>query len=99
MVGNVENVGVSVYGVLDWEENVEMFFVKEKFDILVIEKGYFVVGICEERKEIFFELVVLKNFWVLVFVNILKVVEWVFNFFSDIIEEGVGDFIFWEYVS
>lgn len=99
MVGNAGNVGASTHGSSDRVENAEMFLAKEKLDISAAEKGHFVDGTCESRKETFLEPVALKNLRVLVFVNTPKAAERSFNFLSDITEEGAGDSIPWEHAS
>lgn len=99
VMGNAGNVGASAHGSSDREENAEMFLAKEKLDISATEKGHFMDGTREGRKETFLEPVALKNLRVLVFVNTPKAAERAFNFLSDITEEGAGDSIPWEHVS
>jgi len=99
MVGNEGNVGASANGSSDQDGNAEMFFAKEKRDISATEKGHFVDGTREGKKETFLEPVGLINLRVLVFVNTPKAAERAFNFLSDTTEEGEGDSIPWEHVS
>ena len=97
-VGNAGNVDASAHGSSDREENAEIFLAEEKLDISATEKGHFVDGTHEGKKETFLEPVALKNLRVLVFVNTPKAAERAFNFLSDITEEGAGNSIPWEHV-
>jgi len=99
IVGNDEYASASANGSTDQDGNAEMFFTKEKHDISAPEKGHFVNGTLEGKKEAFLEPVGLMNLRVLVFVKTPRAAERAFNFLRDTTEEGEGDSVPWKHVS